>query len=129
MTDAQAAADLNLINRPAEVPVPGLETDIRNSGKWTEYRERSELQTVAGTYDNPAMREFLDLFYSSVNQGSTRTSEGYISTLVDSMVAEGSMGPAVGAALKAYDNDRQSRGAEIGFGAVREGDVNYARAL
>ena len=129
MTDAQAAADINTLYRPAEVPVSGLEADIRLAGKWTGYREKADLQTVAGTYDNQSMREFMDMFYSSINQGSTRTSEGYISDLVDAMVAEGSMGAAVGASLKAYDNDQQSRGSEIGVGNVTEGDIAYARTL
>ncbi len=129
MTDAQAADDLNTVYRPAEVPVPGLEADIRRFGLWTRYREKAEAKDQDGAYLNSAMREFMDLFYSSLNQASTRTSDSYMNDLIDRMVAEGSMGAAAGEQLKAYDNNRQSRGSEIGFGNVTDADVTVARAL
>ncbi|GAG32022.1 unnamed protein product, partial [marine sediment metagenome] len=66
MNDKEATDDINTKYRDKNYPIllDAVNYAIRENGKWTEYRERAELQTVSGTYDNQSMREFMDMFGS-----------------------------------------------------------------
>ena len=133
MTDAQAAADINSVYRDVNYPVSpaDLELAIRESLKWTQYRERSELQTTPGTYDNPNMREFMDVFFTTTSaQGGTIDLQSpYMAGLIDRMEAEGSMGAVAAQELREYGIQTVSRGTELEIGTVTEGDVSYSRTL
>ena len=138
MNDAQAAADINTEYRQVNYPVSvaGLELAIRESLKWTQYQERAELQTVAGTYDNPAMKEFMDIFFTTSlatggagSAGQIDMQSPYMSGLINRMEAEGSMGAVAAQELREYGIQTVSRGTELEIGTVTEGDVQYARTL
>ncbi|MDJ0792466.1 MAG: hypothetical protein QNJ71_11270 [Acidimicrobiia bacterium] len=133
MNDAQAAADINTEYRTVHYPVSlaELELAIRESLKWSQYQERAELQTVPGTYDNPSMKEFMDIFFTttSVQGGQIDTQSPYMSGLINRMEAEGSMGAVAAQELRDYGNQVVSRGTELEIGTVTEGDVQYARTL
>ena len=131
MTDQQAADDINTEYRTVNYPVftDGLNAAIRESLKWTTYRERSEIQTVANVYDFPAMREFMDLFFSTSETQPLDLQNPYFTWLIDSMESEGSMGTGAANAIRAFGERDVSRGTELGIGTVAEGDVQYARTL
>ena len=129
MTDVQATDDLNTEYRDVNYPIllDAVNYAIRENGKWTEYREKAELQTVAGTYDNQSMREFMDMFTGFTSLPEVDMQGAYMDGLIDDMVTEGSMGGGVAAALKAFGVQTVSRGVELGIGIVRVGEVEVAR--
>ena len=131
MTDQQAADDINTVYRLVNYPVftDGLNAAIRESLKWTSYREKSETQTIENVYDFPAMREFMDLFFSTSENQALDLQNSYFTWLIDSMVSEGSMGAGAADALRTFGEQTVSRGTELGLGTVAEGDVQQARAL
>ena len=131
MTDEEATTDLNTEYRDVNYPIliDAVNYAIRENGKWTQYREASELQTVSGTYDNQSMREFMDMFTGFTSLPEIDMQGVYMDGLIDDMVTEGSMGAGVAAALKAFGVQTVSRGVELGLGRIRVGDVEYARTL
>ena len=138
MTDEQAAVDINTEYRDVnyEVNIAALEVAVRESLKWSEYRERAEAKDTDNvTLLNPNMAEFMDLFFTTSSIGGAAGTgqidlQGpYMSGLLDRMVAEGSMGPAVADAIKNFGVRTVSRGTELGIGTVTTGDVNYSRTL
>ena len=130
MTDEEATTDLNTEYRDVNYPIliDAVNYAIRENGKWTQYREASELQTVSGTYDNQSMREFMDMFTGFTSLPEIDMQGVYMDGLIDDMVTEGSMGAGVAAALKAFGVQTVSRGVELGLGTVRVGEVQDARA-
>ena len=131
MDDTAAAADLNTVYRDVNYPVllDLVNLAIREVGKWTEFREKAEIQTVAHIYDNPNMREFMDMFTSFTSLPSVDMHETYMNNLIDDMVGEGSMGSGAATAIKALGIQTVSRGTELEIGDVRVGDVEYARTI
>lgn len=129
MTDEQAAADLNTEYRDVNYPIllDAVNYAIRENGRWTEFREKADLQTVAGTYDNQSMREFMDMFTGFTSLPEVDMQAAYMDGLIDDMVTEGSMGSGVAAALKAFGIQTVSRAVEIDLGFVSVGDVEHAR--
>jgi len=129
MTDEEATTDLNTEYRDVNYPIliDAVNYAIRENGKWTQYREASELQTVSGTYDNQSMREFMDMFTGFTSLPEIDMQGVYMDGLIDDMVTEGSMGAGVAAALKAFGVQTVSRGVELGLGTVRVGEVGVAR--
>ena len=129
MTDEEATTDLNTEYRDVNYPIliDAVNYAIRENGKWTQYREASELQTVSGTYDNQSMREFMDMFTGFTSLPEIDMQGVYMDGLIDDMVTEGSMGAGVAAALKAFGIQTVSRAFELGIN-VRVGDVQVARA-
>jgi len=104
MTDEEATTDLNTEYRDVNYPIliDAVNYAIRENGKWTQYREKAELQTVSGTYDNQSMREFMDMFTGFTSLPEIDMQGVYMDGLIDDMVTEGSMGAGVAAALKAF---------------------------
>ena len=131
MNDAAAAADINSVYRDVNYPVDvdQLNLAIRESLKWTQYRERADLQTVEGTYDNQAMREFMDIFLTVSTATPIDLQSAYMTYVINAMESEGSMGPAAAQELREYGIQTVSRGTELEIGTVTEGDVQYARTL
>lgn len=131
MTDAQAAADINTKYRDVNYPidVDQLNLAIRESFKWTNYREKADLQTVEGTYDNQYMREFMDIFLTVSTSTPIDLQSAYMTQVINGMESEASMGPAAAAQLRVYGEQTVSRGTELEIGIVSEGDVQYARSL
>ena len=131
MTDEEATTDLNTEYRDVNYPIliDAVNYAIRENGKWTAFREKAELQTVSGTYDNQSMREFMDMFTGFTSLPEVDMQGVYMDGLIDDMVTEGSMGAGVAAALKAFGVQTVSRGVELGLGRIRVGDVEYARTL
>lgn len=139
MSDAMAADDINTEYRDVNFPVgvATLEFAVRESLKWGEFTERKEAKEEAtDTLANPNMREFMDIFFTTSSVGGAGTGLGgidlqgpYVSGLLDRMVAEGSMGPAVAEAIRNFGVRTVSRGAELEIGTVSEGDVQYSRSL
>jgi len=129
MSDEAATADLNTEYRDVNYPILLDEVNyaIRENGKWTSYREKADLQTVAGTYDNQSMREFMDMFGSFTSLPNVDMQGTYMDGLIDDMVTEGSMGSGVAASLKAFGEKTVSRAVELGLGTVRVGDVEFVR--
>jgi len=129
MSDEAATADLNTEYREVNYPVliDAVNYAVREAGKWTSYREKADLQTVEGTYDNQSMREFMDMFASFTSLPEIDLQGVYMDGLIDAMVAEGSMGAGVAASLKAFGVQTVSRGTELGIGIVRVGEVEEAR--
>ena len=131
MSDEAASADINTEYRDVNYPIllDAVNYAIRENGKWTQYREEAELQTVAGTYDNQSMREFMDMFTGFTSLPEVDMQATYMDGLIDDMVTEGSMGAGVAAALKAFGVQTVSRAVELELGNVRTGDVTFARSL
>ena len=131
MTDVQATDDLNTEYRDVNYPIllDAVNYAIRENGRWTEYREKSELQTVAGTYDNQSMKEFMDMFTGFTSLPEIDMQATYMDALIDDMVTEGSMGAGVAAALKAFGVKTVSRAVELELGVLRVGDIEFARAV
>ncbi len=131
MTDAQAADDINTEYRQVNYPidVDRLNLAVRESLKWTQYRERADLQTVAGTYDNPYMREFMDIFLTVSTSTPIDLTSDYMTQVINGMEGEGSMGPVAAQQLREYGIQTVSRGTELEIGVVNEGDVAYSRSL
>ena len=131
MSDEAASADINTEYRDVNYPIllDAVNYAIRENGKWTQYREEADLQTVAGTYDNQSMREFMDMFTGFTSLPSVDMQGAYMDGLIDDMVTEGSMGAGVAAALKAFGVQTVSRAVELELGDVRTGDVAHARTL
>jgi len=129
MTDEEATTDLNTEYRDVNYPIliDAVNYAIRENGKWTAFREKAELQTVSGTYDNQSMREFMDMFTGFTSLPEIDMQGVYMDGLIDDMVTEGSMGAGVAAALKAFGVQTVSRGVELGLGTVRVGEVGVAR--
>ena len=131
MTDVQATDDLNTEYRDVNYPIllDAVNYAIRENGRWTDFSERSELQTVVGTYDNQSMKEFMDMFTGFTSLPEVDMQGAYMDALIDAMVAEGSMGGAVATALKAFGVRTVSRAVELELGVLRVGDIEYARSL
>jgi hypothetical protein len=131
MTDEEAATDLNTEYRDVNYPIllDAVNYAIRENGKWTEFRELAELQQISGTYNNQSMREFMDMFTGFTSLPSVDMQAAYMDGLIDDMVTEGSMGPGVAAALKAFGIKTVSRAVEIDLGFVSVGDVEHARTM
>ena len=131
MTDEQAAIDLNTEYRTVNYPVEldGLNLAIRESGKWTEFKEKSALQTVAGTYDNQSMSEFMDLFPSLTGNNLIDLQGLYMNGLLDDCVTEGSMGSGARIGIGNFGEQIVSRGVELILGEIRVGDVEEARRI
>ena len=131
MTDVQATDDLNTEYRDVNYPIllDAVNYAIRENGRWTDFSERAELQTVVGTYDNQSMKEFMDMFSGFTSLPEVDMQAAYMDGLIDAMVAEGSMGGAVATALKAFGVRTVSRAVELELGVLRVGDIEYARSL
>ena len=131
MTDVQATDDLNTEYRDVNYPIllDAVNYAIRENGRWTDFSERAELQTVVGTYDNQSMKEFMDMFTGFTSLPEIDMQGAYMDALIDAMVAEGSMGGAVATALKAFGVRTVSRAVELELGVLRVGDIEYARSL
>ena len=129
MTDTEAADDLSTEYRDVNYPVliDAVNYAVREAGKWTSYREKADLQTVEGIYDNQSMREFMDMFASFTSLPEIDLQGTYMDALIDAMVVEGSMGAGVAASLKAFGVQTVSRGVELNLGVVRAGEVQTAR--
>lgn len=130
MSDVEAAADLNLVNRPDTVPaVEAMQVIVSNS-LWATLRERAEIQTVAGTYDNPKMRAFVDavLAIGGTNAPFDMSDGEFWATITQACVTEGTLGAGARTAFLALADDRRSRAAELGITPVRVGQVEVARA-
>ena len=131
MTDVEATDDLNTEYRDVNYPIllDAVNYAIRENGKWTEYSESAALQTVAGTYDNQSMHEFMDMFTGFTSLPEVDMQAAYMDGLIDAMVAEGSMGGAVATALKAFGVRTVSRAVELELGVLRVGDIEEARRI
>ena len=131
MTDVEATDDLNTEYRDVNYPIllDAVNYAIRENGKWTEYSESAALQTVAGTYDNQSMKEFMDMFTGFTSLPEVDMQAAYMDGLIDAMVAEGSMGGAVATALKAFGVRTVSRAVELELGVLRVGDIEEARRI
>lgn len=137
MSDQQVADDLNLgltegttayrlVNQP--VNIDELNLAVRESLKWTQYRERADLQTVAGTYDNPYMREFMDLFLTVSTATPIDMQSGYMTQVINGMEGEGSMGPVAAQELRDYGEREIDRGTEIGASNPSAAEIGEVRA-
>ena len=131
MSDEAASIDLNTEYRDVNYPIllDAVNYAIRENGKWTDFREKADLQTVLGTYDNQSMREFMDMFTGFTSLPEVDMQAAYMDGLIDAMVLEGSMGAGVATALKAFGEQTVSRAFELELGEVRVGDVQVARSL
>ena len=131
MSDEAARIDLNTEYRDRNFPIllDAVNYAIRENGKWTEFRELAELQTVSGTYDNQSMREFMDMFTGFTSLPEVDMQATYMDGLIDAMVTEGSMGIGVANALKAFGVQTVSRAVELFDTDVIIGDIQNARAL
>ena len=132
MSDEAASIDLNTEYRDVNYPIllDAVNYAIRENGKWTDFREKADLQTVSGTYDNQSMREFMDMFTGFTSLPEVDMQAAYMDGLIDDMVTEGSMGAGVATALKAFGEQTVARWVEIGLDkSPNAGHVEYARSL
>lgn len=129
--DALAAGELNAENRTVNYPVEldGLNLAIREAGKWTAFSEKAVLQTVAGTYDNQSMFEFMGLFPSLTGNNTLDLQGAYMTALLADCVTEGSMGQQVADGISAFGEKVISRAEEIGLESPNDGHVKHARTL
>ena len=126
--DVLATDEINAINLSAARPVSEPEAAIRESGKWTPYRERANaLEPDGVTFTNPWINELMSAFQSRTDEINFR--DPYWSSVIDNAVTEGSIGPAAGEQLKAWSDNRQSDAMRNGLGIPTVGDVTYARTL
>lgn len=130
MTDEQVTADINTEYRVVNysIQLDLLNFTIRENGKWTPFRELADLQTVAGTYDNQSMREFMDLFGTFTINTEYDMQSTYMTTLRDDMVTEGSMSAPISSAINDLGIQTVSRAVELELGSVQTGDVIFVRA-
>ena len=126
--DELATQEINAINLDAATPVSEPERAIRESGKWTQYIERSNALEADGvTFTNPWMYELMSAFQSRTDE--INFMDTYWSTVIDNAVTEGSLGAVAGQALKDWSDNRQSDAQRNDLGVPTVGDVTYARTL
>jgi hypothetical protein len=130
MTDEQVTIDINTKYRVANYPIELdlLNFAIRDNGKWTPFREAADLQTIPGTYDNQAMREFMDLFGTLTVNTQYDMQSAYMTALRANMVSEGSMTAPISSAINDLGIQTVSRAVELELGSVQTGDVIFVRA-
>ena len=127
---ANAASDtqrINEINLPGDSPITEAERAIRESGKWTPYRERADLKEPDGTFTNPSINELMSAFIARTDQVNYRDS--YWSAVIDAAVTEGSIGAGAGEALKAWSDNKSSHAQAESLGTPTLGDVEKAWSL
>ena len=131
MDDSAAADDLNTDYREVnyKILIDDVNYAIREVGKWSDFREEADLQTEPNVYNNPKMREFMDIFTTFTSLPQIDMESEYVVNLIDDMVGEGSMGSGAAAALKTLGIQIVSRGVELELGTVKASDVKYARTL
>jgi hypothetical protein len=130
MTDQQATESGNTADRPATqaIPVSEWESAIRHAGKWTQFKERSDLQTTPGIYDNPEMFEIMSTFNARTDAVDLR-GDSYWSDLLDAAVAAGDLGAGAAEQMKALCDTMISRATELGLPVITTQDTIDARAL
>ena len=123
--DALAAAELNAENVTINeaVHLDGLNLAIREAGKWTDFSEKAVLQTLAGTYDNQSMFEFMGLFPSLTGNNTLDLQGTYMSGLIADCVTEGSMGAGAALAISNFGEELISRATQIA------GDIKYSKPV
>jgi hypothetical protein len=131
MTDEEATDDLNTEYRDVNYPIliDLINQSIRDNGKWTEFRESADIQTVAGTYDNQSMREFMDIFTTFTSIPNVDVQGVYMTALLAAMVVEGSMGAGAETAISILGIQTVSRSTELFDEVTRTAYVVAARAL
>ena len=154
MTDIQVADDMNLINRPAEGGTERmLNYCIKNRSRTNNGADTTPLPligrlqlvadaaltedpfgtTIAANQVSREMKTWARTFLYVLTSPTLETLD-FLDTEVDTGYIALGPGEAVVwktpdiDALKGFSQNQQSRGTEIGWGRVREGDVTLARA-
>ena len=122
---------LNLVLTINEaVQLDGLNLAIREAGKWTDFSEKAVLQTLAGTYDNQSMFEFMGLFPSLTGNNTLDLQGTYMSGLIADCVTEGSMGAGAALAISNFGESVVSQATVKNLGGEPNADqVATARAI
>ena len=155
MNDVQVAADMSLINRPAENGVERMlnycivnrsRTNVAADDTPLPLLGRLRMVAAANIGDDPfgtgvvanqVTREMKSwaLAFESAFTATTLTTLNFIDSEVD--FGYTALGPGAGVvwktpdidALKAFSQNQQTRGQELGLGTVKVGHVTQARAL
>lgn len=125
--DSLAQEEITAINLSADTLVSEPERAIRESGKWTQYIERSQLKETDGSFTNPWMYELMSAYQSRTDE--INFMDPYWSTVIDNCITEGSIGSVAGQELKNWSDNRQSDATRNALGTPTVGDITYARSL
>ena len=131
MTDAQAAADMNTAYRPTTVaiPVSEFENAARESGKFVDLTDRSELKEPDGSRTFPSAYSLMSSLIGRTTEMDFAEVGSYWYNVLEDCVAEGSLGTGAATAIRALCDEIITRGVELGVGDVTAGDIEYARSL
>lgn len=131
MTDAEVATDMNTPYRTTTIaiPVSEFESAARESGKFVQLIDRSELKEPDGSRTFESAYSLMSSLVGRTTEMDFAEVDSYWYNVLEDCVAEGSLGTGAAAAIRALCDENIARGVEIGAGDVQEGDVNYARTL
>ena len=131
MTDAQAADDVNTEyrNTTVAIPVSEFENAARESGKFVDLTDRSELKEPDGSRTFPSAYSLMSSLVGRTTEMDFAEVGSYWYNVLEDCVAEGSLGTGAATQIRALCDEIISRGTELQIGIVSEGDVQYARSL
>ena len=127
-SNSESDADrINAINLPGDRHVTEAETAIRESGKWTSYRERCEKKEADGSFSNPGMHDLMSAFTARTDAVNYR--DAYWGSVIDQCVAEGSMGVSAADQLRAWSDNVRSHAQVEKLAPPTVGDIDKAWSL